>query len=117
MNLSAESQIWQVPSEGLDVGGLMVRLEKERTEVGIREFGIGITSLEDVFCNIVRRPVPSSCLLSYETEPPHSSVLVPNIRWAYPSTLEETLLPSSRTPATARIASCPPWLGFSIIAS
>lgn len=30
-----------------------MRLERERREAGIREFGLGITSLEDVFCNIV----------------------------------------------------------------
>lgn len=42
-----------MPSEGLDVGGLLMRLERERREAGIREFGLGITSLEDVFCNIV----------------------------------------------------------------
>ena len=32
----------------------MVKLERERRSEGIREFGLGITSLEDVFCNIVR---------------------------------------------------------------
>jgi len=48
-----ESIVYEVSRENFDAASLFARLDAEKASVGIKEYGISQTSLEDVFVNIV----------------------------------------------------------------
>ena len=45
--------IFEVPVKDLDLGRLFVELDQNKEKIGIKEYGIAQTSLEDVFLTIV----------------------------------------------------------------
>lgn len=46
---------YQIPSEGFSLSSLFNTLVKQKDSVGILDWGVSQTSLEDVFLNIVKR--------------------------------------------------------------